>query len=263
MRTMTKVAIRGGAGLLGLAIASSGLLAIEGLLATRRSFLPADSAPPVEGTFKPTGQSIGSVKLTLIGDSTAAGVGATTTTGTVGGHLADGLALRGFDVQLTSVAISGSRVSDLGPQVSRALLSHPEVALILIGANDATHLTRKAAIETHLGEAIRRLQSAGAKVVVGTCPDMGAADAFLPPLRQVVAWEGRRIGRMERAVVEATGAAVVDIGAHTGPQFRHDRDRYLSTDRFHPSDDGYGLWSDALLPEVSLAATELLSSPVG
>ena len=259
---MTKVALRGGAGLLGLAVASVGILAIEGLIVSRRSFLPADSAPPVEGRFKPSGASIGSVKLTLIGDSTAAGVGATTTTGTVGGHLATGLALRGFDVQLSSVAISGSRVSDLGPQVSRALLGHPEVALILIGANDATHLTRKDAIEDHLGDAIRRLQAVGAKVVVGTCPDMGAPDAFLPPLRQVIAWEGRRIGRMERAVVEGTGAAVVDIGAHTGPQTRSDRSRYLSTDRFHPSDDGYALWSDALLPEVSLAATELLSSSV-
>ena len=262
MSRMKTAAKRGGLGVLGLAVASGALLTIEGILATRRTYLLAESAPPVEGRFKPQGTSTGSVKLTMLGDSTAAGVGASSTAGTVGGHLAQSLALRGFTVQLTSVAISGSRVSDLGPQVSRALLAHPEVALILIGANDATHLTRKDAITRHLGDAITRLESAGAKVIVGTCPDMGASDSFLQPLRQIVAWEGRRIGRMERAVIEGTEAIPVDIGAHTGPEIRRDRDRYLSSDRFHPSDAGYALWSDALLPAVSWAATELAHSPI-
>ena len=256
------MALRGGVGVLGLAVAGGTLLTVEAFLASRRTYLSAESAPPVEGQFKPSVPSIGSVKLMLVGDSTAAGVGATSTRGTVGGHLAESLALRGFSVQLSSVAISGSRTTDLGPQVSRALLAHPDVALILIGANDATHLTKRAAIEHHLGDAIRRLEAAGVKVVVGTCPDMGAGDAFLPPLRQLAAWEGRRVGRIERAEVERTGAVAVDIGAHTGQEIRRDRDRYLSVDRFHPSDDGYALWSDALLPEVARAATAAAHAPV-
>lgn len=243
-----------------LLVASGGLIVIEGFIAAKRTYLTADSAPPIEGHFAATGKSKGSLKLVMIGDSTAAGVGATATDGSVGGHLSESLGDAGFDVQLSSVAVSGSRVSDLSPQVSRALMGKPDLAVILIGANDATHFSGLNELRHELNTDVRRLTDAGVQVVIGTCPEMRAGLAFMRPARDIVAWQGRRVARTERKAIRGTGAQDVDIQKLTGPTFLHDTHRYLSSDRFHPNDEGYGVWSAALFPTVESDAAAALKA---
>jgi lysophospholipase L1-like esterase len=160
----------------------------------------------------------------------------------------------GRRVELSSVGVAGSRSADLGTQVSRALLGgRPDVAVVLVGANDATGLRRPGEAAAHLGAAVRRLREAGVQVVVGTCPDLGAVRAFAPPLRQIVGWLGRRVARAQARAVRAGGGAVVDLATETGPVFRADAGT-LCYDGFHPSADGYRVWAHALLPAVVAAA---------
>jgi lysophospholipase L1-like esterase len=232
--------------------------------------------------------------LVLLGDSSALGVGVDRVVDTVGGQLAALLSTGSFDVsgvsgaasgqpgaaparpgttpgtrgggrgrprpgaarrvELSSVGVAGSRSTDLGTQVSRALLGgQPDVAVVLIGANDATGLRRPGESAAHLGAAVRRLREAGVQVVVGTCPDLGAVRAFAPPLRQVVAWFGRRVAHAQARAVRAAGGVVVDLAGETGPVFRADAGT-LCHDGFHPSADGYRIWAHALLPAVVEAA---------
>jgi len=195
------------------------------------------------------------LRLVLLGDSSALGVGVDEVADTVGGHLASALSSNGLHrVELSSVGVSGSRSADLATQVARALLGvRPDVAVILVGANDATGLRRPADAGAHLAAAIRRLRDAGAAVVVGTCPDLGASRAFAPPLRQVVGWLGQRIGRAQARAALAAGAEVIDLAAETGPVFRADPGT-LCHDGYHPSADGYQLWAHALYPAVAVAA---------
>ena len=233
-------------------VLGGGLLAIEALIASRREYLSADTAPSIRGEF---GRAFAPpLRLAVLGDSTAAGVGVSAVDETVAGRLARTIADTGRFVTLDGLGVSGSRAGDLGTQVSRALVHKPDVAVILIGANDSTHLTDLGDVKRDVRAAVERLHAAGVRVVVGSCPDMGAATAFLPPLRQLVAWQGRRVGEATREAGVVAGAAVVDIGAETGAAFRREPDRYLSSDRFHPSAAGYALWADALAPEVRAAA---------
>lgn len=240
------------AGIAATTVAGAVLLAVEALLASRREYLAAETAPPIRGEF---GRAFAPpLRLALLGDSTAAGVGVTAVEDTVGGRLARVLADTGRFVTLDGLGVSGSRAADLAPQVSRALMHPPDVAVILIGANDATHRTDLDAVGHAVRAAVERLHAAGVHVVVGSCPDMGAATAFLPPLRQVVAWQGRRVGEATREAATIAGAATVDIGGETGAEFRSDPKRYLSSDEFHPSAEGYALWAEALAAEVRVAA---------
>lgn len=246
------IARRVAAGVALTTVTSGAVLGFEALLATRREYLPADSAPPIGGTF---GRAFAPpLRLAVLGDSTAAGLGVTRVEDTVAGRLAQAVADTGRFVTLDGLGVSGSRASDLAPQVSRALVHRPDVAVVLIGANDATHASRLPLVREDVREAVERLREAGVAVVVGSCPDMGAATAFLPPLRQVVAWHGRRVGAAVRDAATGAGAAAVDIGAETGPAFRADPRRYLSSDEFHPSADGYALWAASLAGEVRAAA---------
>lgn len=240
------------------ALAGGAVLGLEALLVSRREFLAAETAPAVRGEF---GRAFAPpLRLAVLGDSTAAGVGVSRVEDTVAGRLALALADTGRFVTLDGLGVSGSRAADLAPQVSRALVHPPDVAVVLIGANDATHLTALDSIRSDVAHAVERLHAAGVRVVVGTCPDMGAATAFLRPLRDVVAWNGRRVASATREGVTIAGAVAVDIGAETGPEFRRDPGRYLSSDEFHPSADGYALWADALAAQVRSAAGVAFSS---
>jgi lysophospholipase L1-like esterase len=233
-------------------LAGGAVLGVESLLVSRREFLSADTAPAIAGTY---GRAFAPpLRLAVLGDSTAAGVGVTRVEDSVAGRLASAVADTGRFVTLDGLGVSGSRAADLAPQVSRALVHPPDVAVILIGANDATHLTRLDAVRHDVRAAVARLRAAGVRVVVGSCPDMGSSTAFLHPLREVVAAQGRRVGAAARDAARAAGAAVVDIGAETGPAFRRDPARYLSSDRFHPSAEGYALWAAALADEVRAAS---------
>lgn len=223
------------------------LLLLEGVLAARRTYLAAESAPDVLGTFGDAADP--SVRLAILGDSTAAGLGASAAHTTVGGQLAARLAAEGHHVTLEGFGVSGSRAGDLGPQVSRALLTSPDVAVVLIGANDATHLSTGARMLAPLADAIRRLRAADVPVVLGTCPDLLGSRAFLRPLRDLHAAVGRRVATRQAEVGTASGAVPVDLARLTGPAFRADPTT-LAEDLFHPSDRGYALWADALLPAL-------------
>ena len=239
--------------MLATGVLGAAVLGAEAEVARRREYANASSAPPVSGRV---GSGTGTpLRLAVLGDSTAAGLGVVASPDTVGAQVAASLsAAAGRPVALDGLGVSGARSADLAPQVSRALLHDPDVAIVLIGPNDVTHLTSRSSAADDVADAVRRLRAAGAAVVVGSCADMGSATAFHQPLRLVAAWRGRAIGAVIRDAAVEAGALAVDIGAETGPDFRDDPDRFLSEDEFHPSAEGYRLWAEALLPKVREAA---------
>jgi lysophospholipase L1-like esterase len=209
-----------------------------------RTSIGAAAAPPL--------------RLALLGDASALGVGVDRVADTVGGHLAGllagGPAVEGRRIELSSVAVAGSHGGDLGTQVARALLGErPDVAVILVGTNDVIGLRRPRDAAAYLGGAVRRLRDAGVSVVVGTCPDLGAVRAFAPPLRQLLGLLGRRVARAQSEAVREAGGVPVDLAERAGPVFRADAGT-LCHDGLHPSADGYRVWAHALYPAVAEAA---------
>ena len=94
-------------------------------------------------------------------------------------------------VRLMNAATVGGRSADLLGQVDRALHMRPHLAVIIIGANDVTHVGRPQVAVAHLEEAVRRLRAVDCQVVVGTCPDVGSVRPIPQPLR----WVARRLSR--------------------------------------------------------------------
>ncbi len=233
------------------------LLAGEAIAAKGRRYAKPTMGLALRTSMGPS--SAPTLRLVLLGDSAAIGVGVEWLSETVGGQLArmlaEGTAETGErHVLLSSVGVAGSRSTDLATQVARALLGDkPDVAVVLIGAHDATGLRAPEEAAEHLGAAVRRLRDAGVEVVVGTCPDLGAVRSIAPPLRQIAGLLGRRVAKAQaRAVVEA-GGVVVELAEETGAVFRADAGT-LCYDGFHPSADGYRVWAHALYPAVEEAA---------
>lgn len=233
-------------------VGGAALLAAEAVAARSRRYARPDLGLAVRANVGD--DDAPALRMVLLGDATALGVGVDAVEDTVGGQLANLLADAGARVALSSVAVSGARSADLATQVARAQLGPPaDVAVILIGTNDATHLVRPGEAATALATAVRRLRDAGTAVVVGTCPDLAAVRAVAPPLRQIAGWYGRRVARAQANAARAAGGAVVDLGALVGPVFRADPGM-LCHDCFHPSADGYRVLAYALFPEVATAA---------
>jgi lysophospholipase L1-like esterase len=235
-------------------VGGAAVLAAEAFLARTRRYAQPEFGLALRATVGRPGAP--PLRLVLLGDSSALGVGVDRVSDTVGGQLAQLLAEGPTQRQvfLSSVGVSGSRSTDLATQVARALLGdRPDVAVILIGTNDATGMRRPAEAAAYLGAAVRRLREANVEVVVGTCPDLGAVRAIAPPLRQVVGWLGRRVAEAQADAVREAGGTVVDLADTTGPVFRADAGT-LCYDGFHPSADGYRVWAHALLAAVATAA---------
>jgi lysophospholipase L1-like esterase len=233
-------------------LGGAALLTAEAMAARSRRYAKPDLGLAVRATLGSSEKPI--LRLVLLGDSSALGVGVDTVEETVGGQLARMLADAGAKVALSTVAVAGARCADLATQVARAQLGQrPDLAVVLIGVNDATHLVRPGEAAAALATAVRRLRDAGTAVVVGTCPDLGAVRAVAQPLRQVAGWYGRRVARAQAGAARAAGASVVDLATQVGPVFRADAGM-LCHDGFHPSADGYRVMAYALYPELASAA---------
>jgi lysophospholipase L1-like esterase len=239
------------------AVGGVALLAGEAIAARGRRYAKPTMGLALRTSMGPA--TAPKLRLVLLGDSAAIGVGVEWLSETVGGQLARMLAEGTPEtgerhVLLSSVGVAGSRSTDLATQVARALLGDkPDVAVVLIGTNDAVGLRVPEEAADHLGAAVRRLRDAGVEVVVDTCPDLGAIRSIAPPLRQIAGLLGRRMARAQaKAVVEA-GGTVVELGRETGAVFRADEGT-LCYDGYHPSADGYRVWAHALYPAVEEAA---------
>lgn len=243
----------GSIGLLG--VAAVGVLLAEAQIAKRTVGGGAAPLPPAaDGLY---GRAFGTddpLRLALLGDSTAAGQGVRRTGQTPGALLASGLAaVAERPVLLRNVALSGARSDDLERQVSLLLaqpLGPPDVCVIMIGANDVTHRMPATESVRLLASAVRRLRTAGAEVVVGTCPDLGTIEPVYQPLRWLARRASRQLSAAQTIVVVEQGGRTVSLGDLLGPEFAENPREMFGVDNFHPSAEGYATAAMAVLPTL-------------
>ncbi|WP_220454139.1 SGNH/GDSL hydrolase family protein [Nocardioides immobilis] len=195
------------------------------------------------------------LRLLVLGDSIAAGLGAERRKDTLGARIARGLAKELHrSVELRTAAVVGSESSALAAQLDGLPSSYrPDVAVIVVGGNDVTHRVPVGESVEHLEHAIVRLRSTGAEVVVGTCPDLGALREVPQPLRSLGSRMSRQLAVAQTHAAVRSGAHAVALARVVGPFFITNPDEMFSLDRFHPSALGYKRTAKALLPSVLTA----------
>jgi lysophospholipase L1-like esterase len=240
---MIKAVVAGTAAAL---VVVAAVLGIEIALAMHRTYLPTSPALDLGGVFgDPKGRPLSFV---VLGDSTAAGLGAGNPGAAYPTDLARELADRGWHVRLTALGVSGARVHDvLSHQVPLAIAAAPQLVFVGIGANDVTHLTSLGSIRRDTATLVERLRETGAAVVMAGPPDM-RAKAWYEPLRSLAGWRGRQVADAMASVVRTKGVPVVDLAKEAGPYFGAHPDTAYASDDFHPGPAGYRAWARAILP---------------
>jgi lysophospholipase L1-like esterase len=194
-----------------------------------------------------------SLRLVVLGDSIGYGQGARHPDERLGPRLAAALRDQGLDIDLHVLAVPSSTSADLAAQVRRAEPLRPDLAVVVIGANDLARFVPPADAARSLQSAVAGLQSAGADVVVVPAPDMSVVPFVPPALRPLVQSACSTLQRHQQAVARAAGAVFADIGPQVGAAFAADP-QLFSADRFHPSSAGYARIVEALTPAVAAVA---------
>ncbi|MCT9091882.1 SGNH/GDSL hydrolase family protein [Streptomyces sp. ASQP_92] len=248
----------GGGGIGLIAGAAVGVVLAEVALAKRSVGSGSPQAPNADGLYG-TAYADGTppLRLGMLGDSTAAGQGVRRAGQTPAALLASGLAaVAERMVTLRNVALPGARSDDLERQVSLLLADPdrvPDVCVIMIGANDVTTRMAPTTSVRYLSTAVRRLRTAGAEVVVGTCPDLGTIEPVYQPLRWLARRVSRQLAAAQTIVVVEQGGRTVSLGHLLGPEFAANPRELFGPDNYHPSAEGYATAAMAVLPTLCAA----------
>jgi lysophospholipase L1-like esterase len=252
-RRLASAAAFGGGGLSVLGALSYGLLRVEAKIA-RKAIGRIDAPVPDPTGWYGRGRPGPAIKIALLGDSSAAGYGVDTVEQTPGALLGSAVAAgAGRRVHLRTFCVSGAKSIQLAEQVDAAMRTEPDVALILVGANDVTNQTLPSESVRYLSEAVRRLHEADVAVVVGTCPDLGTVRPIPQPLRQVARTWSRRLAAAQAIAVVAAAGRAVSLGSILGPEFEASPALLFGPDRFHPSAAGYAALASVLVPSTLAA----------
>lgn len=248
---------------LGLNVAVVVLLGGEALLASRTGERLDDAVLDLDALIGAPVTGIEPTTVVWLGDSTAAGVGASGPATSVAQRVATAMAAAdGRPVELIVLARSGARVDDVRDRQVPALAERglrPDVVFVSVGANDATHLAGADRFRRTYGELldeVKPLLAPGGRVVVLGVPDMGAIPRIAQPLRALLGLRGERLDDELRTLAAERGLRHVDLAAETGPAFRDSPSVNYAADDFHPSDAGYARWADAVVHALAAPAVE-------
>jgi lysophospholipase L1-like esterase len=196
------------------------------------------------------------VRIVVLGDSLAFGTGASAPR--------NAFVFRAFlrvraqhpGSRVDNYAIGGSTAADvLRLQAPRLAGARADVVVICVGGNDVVHRIAPddfARTYAQLVARVRALQPRAAVVCCGV-PDVGLSPLFTGADHDAVTRLARADDAAIRAAARRAGAAFVDLYATTLRE-HGDVNRFLSEDRFHPSDAGYAELADALAPALLRAA---------
>lgn len=253
-----KTAFAVGVGLGSAAVAAttfSGLMAWQAKQARRRIGNPQDEDGHTTCGSYGSGPGL-PIHMAVLGDSLAVGLGAEEPNQTVAAVIAAGVAaFSGRRVALRNVAVVGSESLGLPDQMARLRdFAEPvDVAIILVGGNDVTHLIPQKVSAKYLAETVAELRDMGAEVVTGTCPDLGTLRPVPQPLRTIARHRSRQLAAVQTVAAVEAGGITVSLGDLLGREFEAMPHDLFSHDQFHPSAAGYARCGSAMLPTVCSA----------
>ncbi|MFI2030150.1 SGNH/GDSL hydrolase family protein [Streptomyces buecherae] len=204
-----------------------------GALAVGATVEAAEAGPALTGP--------GAVGAAASGTAVGAGAGGTSVGAGAGGAS-------------VGAGVDGAVVGPLGGEGGGpAPVRCPDIAVIMIGANDVTHRMPPAKSVRLLADAVRALRAAGCEVVVGTCPDLGTIEPVYQPLRWVARRLSRQLAAAQTIAVVEHGGRTVSLGDLLGPEFAAHPTELFGPDNYHPSAEGYMTAAMAILPTLCAA----------
>jgi lysophospholipase L1-like esterase len=192
------------------------------------------------------------LRLLIVGDSSAAGVGAATQREALSGQLLERLdAVLDRPLRWRLVAQSGASTAQALALLAREPADRFDVAVLALGVNDVTAMRSASrwladvhALQRHL-LAYHRVR----RVLWSGLPPMHRFPAMPQPLRGVMGLHARGLDAALARWCAARPAASPCRVIHVPLPPMSDR-AMIASDGFHPGPAAYGRWADALAPHI-------------
>ncbi|HSP51490.1 MAG TPA: SGNH/GDSL hydrolase family protein [Cryobacterium sp.] len=214
------------------------------LLVTQARRLRRDTPRLPDAALPWTGSRPGPdpLRILVLGDSTAAGVGAGTQTEALPGWIAHEVAERwGRGSTWRAIGENGATARDVRERFLTDAAAVPfDLALLTIGANDALGLRSRNAFTNDVRRIVLALRAAAphAAVLVSLMPRFDRFALLPEPLRGTLARHAASLDTGARLAVEGLDGVVA---IPTPPPYV---EGFFASDEFHPSALGYRLWAE-------------------
>lgn len=232
--------------------ASRGFLVLHGpriLAQKRRLEAEVERLPDAERPWEGKLEGDDPLRLLVIGDSTAAGVGAATQDEALPGALARELHARtDRGVIWRAIGENGVNTHEFLDRHLAAAVSRPaDLVFVSLGANDALHARSAGAFARDLRELFTtlsdRLPEAG--ILMSNLPVFARFELLPEPLRTTLYRHSRNLERVAARVVARDERWMIteQLPPPYGPDF-------FARDLFHPSASGYADWARWAIDEA-------------
>ena len=194
----------------------------------------------------------GALRLLIVGDSSAAGVGASQQGEALAGRLAQTLATRlGQPVGWQLVATSGHRSAQALAHLRVTELAPADVLITALGVNDVIDQVApdEALAALDAIDALAR-DLAGVRLSLHcAAPPMQAFPLLPQPLRWFF---GRQAARFNAALVNRVSNQRSRRVVHLPEPMQRNAAALMAEDGFHPGPRGYALWAEALADHITM-----------
>ena len=227
-----------------MAAALAATLVGETVWAAKRP-LPTQSEIDASGTVTGVSRDHRPLRVVALGDSTLTGPGLSDSK-----HVWLRRALEQLDhhrpIELMSLAVGGSRVSDVAGRVHEAIELEPDLVVVAAGANDVLRFVPSRTVRTNLDGVIGRLLDVVDVIAVANIGDLGNIARIPPPLTSVYRARSDTIRSLVEDVVDQYERAVLLDVTGADPVLRNRT--VFTADLFHPGEAGHAAWADSVRP---------------
>lgn len=178
------------------------------------------------------------LRLLVVGDSTAVGVGASKKDTTIAGLFA-----RDPNISIENRSVSGAKLSDTLMQLKGAREEKYALVLIQAGANDVINFVPYKEVEKNTLELLKVAKEKSVYAVMLSAGNVGLAPIFPYPYSRLITLRTKAVQEIIRQEAKRQGVAYVELFAERGEDvFEKDEKRYYAADGLHLRDDGYAYW---------------------
>jgi len=219
----------------------SPLLLLQALRLRKRALRLPEASGPRGGTLG-AGPAL---RLLIVGDSSAAGVGVSTQNEALSGQLTTALAAHNT-VTWQLIANTGATTATTLARLHAETLGQADIALVILGVNDVTRGGPQAGwLRTHARlRALLRHRTGAQRLYIGEIPPLGAFPLLPHPLRWLL---GRRAARFDAALRIAL-AGEPDCAYVPLPDTLDPAD--MAQDGFHPGPVIYAAWGKEMARRI-------------
>lgn len=190
----------------------------------------------------PRGQ--GSIQYVALGDSLSVGLGSQSVNETFVYQYALKLSEKYSQVKVINFGQSGATTKNLvDRQLAQAIAQNPDYITLLIGINDIHAQVStddfKRNYQYILSELVNKTK---AQIIVINLPYLGSYKLIVPPFNTILDSRTKNFNSIISGGASNKRIKLVDLYGKTYQVFSQDP-KYYSSDLFHPSAEGYMLWS--------------------